>query len=68
MRCFCSPSQLLVVQVTSSRYWARVSLFCTLQHVRRPPEDLADPLPEPSALRLKLYASASVGERCERAF
>ena len=28
MRCFCSPSQLLVVQVTSSRYWARVSLFC----------------------------------------
>ena len=29
MRCFCSPSQFLVVQVTSSRYWARVSLFCS---------------------------------------
>ena len=41
MRCFCSPSQLLVVQVTSSRYWARVSLFCStfaaLQRISRTP-------------------------------
>jgi len=29
IHCFCSPSQFLVVQVTSSRYWARVSLFCS---------------------------------------
>ena len=38
----------LLLQVTSSRYWARVGLFCSLQHVRRLPEDLADRLPEPT--------------------
>ena len=26
---FCSPSQFVVVQVTSSMYWARVSLLCS---------------------------------------